>query len=92
MNPAFDGTQWLCEHVSNFMVLVSVEVQHEGLFEYGWKLMNCFVDVFHPHCRLCSIGNSRLVMVEEEFVWTVVENGILLGLSAVVVDEEYGVY
>jgi len=88
VDATFDGSQGFVQHISDLMVFVSFEIQEKGLFENAGQLMNGILNVFHAHRGFSTIDNSRLVMVEQEFIGTVIENGVLLGFAEIVVDEK----
>jgi hypothetical protein len=87
VDPAFDGTEGLFEHHRDLMVFVSFEVEEEWLLENAGQFVDRLLDIFHPHGCFSSVGDSRLVMVEQKFIGTIVKYGVLLGFAAVVVDE-----
>jgi hypothetical protein len=88
VNTAFDGSQGLIEHDRDLMVFVSFKVKHEGLFENAGQLMNGFLDILHAYGSFSGIGDGRLIVVQQKFIGTIIENGILLGFAAIVVDED----
>ena len=45
VNPAFDGTQRLLQHVRNFVVFISVEIKQEWIPEYFRQAVNGPLDI-----------------------------------------------
>src|SRR5690606_19944071 len=46
-----------------------------------------FVYLFYTHSRFTAIVHGKLVMVQQEFIWSAVENCFLLCLSPVIIDK-----
>src|SRR5579862_2213335 len=87
MYPALDRAQRLMKHFRNFMIFEPVKIQEKGVFENFRKIMNRTLDVLDTQLGLRCVGYDSLVVIQEEIVPGLVKNGVLLGLSAVIIDK-----
>jgi len=64
MDSAFDSTERLTEHVCNFVVFETIEIQKEGIPEYFRQVMNGILNILDPQIAFSSIYDSALVHVQ----------------------------
>jgi hypothetical protein len=84
---AFDSTKRLSERIRDLMVFISFKIQHERLFEDLGQAMYGRMDILHPEVAFRTVVDCGLIVIQEEIIRRIVEYGILLGLTTVVIDE-----
>ena len=85
MYAAFNCTQRLVQHISNFVVFEPVIIQEKWVFKYFGQIIYCFVHFFHIQNAYCGISRGNLVKIEQEIVYGIIENGVLFGFFAVII-------
>src|SRR5882724_7416209 len=88
MDPALDRSKRLLQHLGDLVILEAIEVEQEGVTEDLRQLVYGSLDIFYPQIALHRTCDGSLIGIEQEFVGTAIKNGILLGFTAVIIDED----
>jgi hypothetical protein len=69
------------------MVFEPIEIQQKRIPEYLRKFVYSRLDILYPQVAFHRAGYRQLGGVQKEIIGSTVENGILLGFTAVIIDK-----
>ena len=88
VNAALYGTQRFLEHFGYLVIFESIEIKQERVAEDLRQLMDSGLNIFDPQVAFYRSRGCHLGRVQKEFVGGTVKDGVLFGLSAVIIDED----
>ena len=66
------------QYLGNFIVFIAVKIQQKGCTEDLRQSLDRRVDLFDPHITFSPVAYSSLILVDQELIGGIIENGFFV--------------